>query len=686
MNPQGRPLQWRDSARRPRLWGVDARLPAALAVWVLWPNRWSFLAALLAIAFLAVAEWRGYRPGAALRAIRRRLAGEPRALDWRRCRRAVDYGAAAGVVIALEVLLLAPATPAAAQTAETLPAVPAGPPPTAGLREPAVLTELRQAGAEAVPLPQHEGVRGWLVRLPGGPEYALYELPSGGLVAGLLYDAAGRLLTGEQVAVLEADPKAVEAAGVASRPSAPAAAPADFMQPGFAASSPNGTPVRLTSQDGPPGGPSAGTRADGREAGTDSSAEASAVRDGASLPSVAVAAIGHRLVGVAPAGLEDGREAAAQSIAARAESPPGASLPSAFVAAYPENKEPVREPAGPGNAPGETETHGRRLDGHSPQGRADEREADTDHIAATSALREGASLPVAPVAAGRAGKDAGLASAGPSGSPNDRQGVERRQDSSPVMGLVHGREAAAQSIAAQSETPAGASLPAAPVSPESSDPGFAPASPVGSPGEPDDAGLRRTVSSLAGPARGREAGTDSTATAAALPAADPAAVPAPSPPPSGFALPDVAALLARSEALAGFELGAADAPVRALAFVDPACPYSRTWVASLGREAAAGRVRARVIPVAVLGADSVRLAAAVAGSPDPASAWTAPDRAWNADLEAGAARLAHAIDVFDSWLADAVPFTVFHGPGSMPRIVVGAVDPAVLAAAAGASQ
>ena len=436
MRPQDRPLQWRDSARRPRLWGVDARLPAALAVWVLWPNRWSFLAALLAIAFLAVAEWRGYRPGAALRAIRRRLAGEPRALDWRRCRRAVDYGVAAGVAFALFILILAPATPAAAQPAESLSAVQAGPlPPTAGLREPAALTELRQAGAKAVPLPQYEGVRGWLVQLPGGPEYALYELPSGGLVAGLLYDAAGRLLTGEQLAVLEADPKAVEAAGVASRPSAPAAAPPDFMQPGFAASSPNSIPVRLTNQDGLPGGPSAGTRADGREAGTDSSAEASALRDGASLPSVAVVAVGHRPVGVAPAGPEDGREAAAQSIAARAEPPPGASLPSAFAAAYPENTKPVRESAGPGSAPGETETHGRRPDGYSLQGRADEREADTDYIAAASALRKGASLPAAPVAAGRAGKNAGLASAGPSGIPNDWKSLERRPDSSSVMGL-----------------------------------------------------------------------------------------------------------------------------------------------------------------------------------------------------------------------------------------------------------
>ena len=93
MNLDERPLQWRDSARRPRLFGVDGRLPLALGVWVLWPNWATFAGAVAVMSFLVVAELRGYRPGAALRAVRRLAAGEARAWDWRRYRQSVDYGA-----------------------------------------------------------------------------------------------------------------------------------------------------------------------------------------------------------------------------------------------------------------------------------------------------------------------------------------------------------------------------------------------------------------------------------------------------------------------------------------------------------------------------------------------------------------------------------------------------------------
>ena len=82
-----------------------------------------------------------------------------------------------------------------------------------------------------------------------------------------------------------------------------------------------------------------------------------------------------------------------------------------------------------------------------------------------------------------------------------------------------------------------------------------------------------------------------------------------------------AALFERSASAFGFTLG--ERGPLAVLFADPACPWSRSAVARVGREAMAGRLRLHVVPVALLGAASARRAAAIAAGPDPARAWFA---------------------------------------------------------------
>ena len=91
--------------------------------------------------------------------------------------------------------------------------------------------------------------------------------------------------------------------------------------------------------------------------------------------------------------------------------------------------------------------------------------------------------------------------------------------------------------------------------------------------------------------------------------------------PGGSAAVSRAALFERSASAFGFTLG--ERGPLAVLFADPACPWSRSAVARIGREAMAGRLRLHVVPVALLGAASARRAAAIAASPDPARAWFA---------------------------------------------------------------
>lgn len=85
-------IPWRDSMRPVRLYVIDARLLALLVLWLFVPTWWTTAAVVLALAALRLAEARGYRLHAALRAVRAWSAGRRPALHARRTRRFVDFG------------------------------------------------------------------------------------------------------------------------------------------------------------------------------------------------------------------------------------------------------------------------------------------------------------------------------------------------------------------------------------------------------------------------------------------------------------------------------------------------------------------------------------------------------------------------------------------------------------------
>ncbi len=88
----GRKAPWRDTMRPVRFYFFDARLLALLVPWLFVPAWWTTAALVLAAAGLRVAEARGYRLHAALRAVRALAAGGRPALHARRVRRFVDFG------------------------------------------------------------------------------------------------------------------------------------------------------------------------------------------------------------------------------------------------------------------------------------------------------------------------------------------------------------------------------------------------------------------------------------------------------------------------------------------------------------------------------------------------------------------------------------------------------------------
>ena len=122
-------------------------------------------------------------------------------------------------------------------------------------------------------------------------------------------------------------------------------------------------------------------------------------------------------------------------------------------------------------------------------------------------------------------------------------------------------------------------------------------------------------------------------------------------------VPDAEALFERSASAFGFTLGRSGPQV--VVFGDPACRWSRSAVARLGQAALDGRLRLRVVPVAVLGAASAREAAAIASAPDPALAWFEGSVAQAGP--AGGRRIAGNNALYDRWGADAVPLIAWRG-------------------------
>ena len=151
----------------------------------------------------------------------------------------------------------------------------------------------------------------------------------------------------------------------------------------------------------------------------------------------------------------------------------------------------------------------------------------------------------------------------------------------------------------------------------------------------------------------------------------PAAVAHAAPGASGvsFSAPD-AVLFERSAAAFGFTLG--ERGPLAVLFGDALCPWSRSAVARLGREALAGKLRLRVVPVAVLGAAAARLAAGIAAGDDPARAWF--EGAVGPANRRGAERIARNNALFDEWGADAVPLTAWRGVDGAVVHRVGDID------------
>ena len=121
--------------------------------------------------------------------------------------------------------------------------------------------------------------------------------------------------------------------------------------------------------------------------------------------------------------------------------------------------------------------------------------------------------------------------------------------------------------------------------------------------------------------------------------------------------PSAADLFERSAAAFGFTLGERGPAI--VLFGDARCPWSRSAAAKVGREAIAGRLRLRVVPVALLGAAAARRAAGIAASPDPAQAWF--DRIDHPADRAGRDRIARNNALFDAWGVRSVPLIVWRG-------------------------
>jgi hypothetical protein len=135
-----------------------------------------------------------------------------------------------------------------------------------------------------------------------------------------------------------------------------------------------------------------------------------------------------------------------------------------------------------------------------------------------------------------------------------------------------------------------------------------------------------------------------------------------------------AALFERSAAAFGFTLGGRGPAVVLLG--DATCSWSRAAAAKLGRAALDGRLRLRVVPVAVLGGEAARRAAAIAAHPQPARAWFEGGGTAGRTLGpgTGAERIARNNALFDAWGATAVPLIAWRTRDGAVAHQVGDID------------
>ena len=124
-----------------------------------------------------------------------------------------------------------------------------------------------------------------------------------------------------------------------------------------------------------------------------------------------------------------------------------------------------------------------------------------------------------------------------------------------------------------------------------------------------------------------------------------------------------------ADGAAGFRLGRQGPFLRV--FADPACPWSRSAVANLASEALAGRIVIEVVPVALIGAESARMAlAAVAGG---AEAWFS--QATADPVEETAVALLENNAIFAESGGTAVPYLLWQNDAGITRSFTGAPEP-----------
>ena len=130
----------------------------------------------------------------------------------------------------------------------------------------------------------------------------------------------------------------------------------------------------------------------------------------------------------------------------------------------------------------------------------------------------------------------------------------------------------------------------------------------------------------------------------------------------------VAQLMEGTRRAEGFRLGDRGPVIHV--FADPACPYSVEHVRALASDARAGRLRAHVIPVGLLGERSARRAVEIAGAADPRRAWETGSGG-AVDRVAGAAKVAANMRMHSGWRVPGVPFSVWEGRAGV-RVYYGA--------------
>ena len=127
---------------------------------------------------------------------------------------------------------------------------------------------------------------------------------------------------------------------------------------------------------------------------------------------------------------------------------------------------------------------------------------------------------------------------------------------------------------------------------------------------------------------------------------------------SGGVEAQVARLVEGTKQAGGFWIGDRGPVIHV--FADPTCPYSVEHVRGLSSDARAGKLRAHVIPVGVLGERSAQRAVEIAGAAEPRRAWETGSGG-TVDRAAGAAEVAANMRMHSRWRVRGVPFSIWEG-------------------------